>query len=329
MNAVVNSLSVIVEWENADDIPDTTALANLLNLGDRIVEAQDLFTGPATLVMVCDPLKNSRVAFDKAVDAMKERFGNRMVFKILEVPGSEYTDQKIAGAAATDSDIIVFADSDCRYRPTWLRQMLEPFRDPKVDYTHGRNVMMLDDVWGKAAAVYWFYPLEAEVPNGPTFVYFSNLAMRRAAYESYPFPGNPGTRVACAMWTRKLPQTGLRPRPTMATADHPPASGMAAVIAKAVDYGSIDDGRYAARDFGRGARFGRAFLRMLRETARVIKRTPYVAVRLKLNPLVALETAGIGFVYAFVSGFAQMRAALVDRPKTPTVAPIGAPASEH
>lgn len=313
------TIAVIVEWENADDIPETMALSNLLNLGDRIVEARDDYADTATLVMVCDPTKSSRVGFEKAHDAMKARFGNAMAIVPLEVPNSEYTDQKIAGVAASQSDIVVFADSDVRYRSGWLSTMLEPFDDASVDYTTGRNVMMVDDFWGRAAAAYWFYPLESEVPDGPRFTYFSNLAMRRAAYERYPFPGNPGTRVACAIWTRGLGSTGLKLKRTMAIGDHPPALDFGAVVAKAVEYGSIDDGRYAARNFSRPSRFARGFIRLFRESLRVFKRTPFVAWRLGLGPLQFLGILGVGLVYAVVTGVSQMRAALFDSPQTPTV----------
>lgn len=313
------TLAVIVEWENADDIPETMALANLINLGERLVEGGEAYRGAPQLVMACDPEKSSRAGFLKAYDAMKARFGNALALSPLEVPNSEYLDQKIAGVAASSSDIVIFADSDVAYRPDWLARLLAPLSDPAVDYAHGRNVMTTDTIWGRAACVYWFYPMESEVADGPRFVYFSNLAMRRSAYERYPFPGDPGTRVACAMWTRNLPASGLKGRPTMATGDHPPALGFAALVAKAVEYGAIDDGRYAARAFSRGSRFLRGFIRLLRETVGVLKRTPYVSWRLGVRPYEPFAFLGLGLTYAVVTGVSQMTFALTASPKTPRV----------
>lgn len=315
----IGSVAVVVEWENAGSILDETAAANVLNLAERINEAAAFIEGTPTLVMVSDPLVSSRAAYDVVLTRLRQRFANQMSIVAVDSPGGEYTDQKIAGTAASRSDIVVFADSDVNYRPDWLGLLLAPLRDPAVDYAHGRNVMMVDDVWGRAAAVYWFYPLEQEVPEGPTFVYFSNLAIRRSAYQRYPFPGAPGNRVACAMWCRGLPESGLVGRPTMATGDHPPARGMAAVVKKALDYSRIDDGRYVARRLSRPARIFRASVRLLREILHSLKRAPYVAVLLGRGPLDALRCLGIGLVYAVVTGTAQIGVAMAPNPPTPRV----------
>jgi urease gamma subunit len=317
------SVSVVVEWDNAEDIRDGAAMENLMNLGERIVEALDVISGPPRLVVVSDPEVTSRKSIRTVLRQLRQYFGEKFEILSIDAPGGKYTDQKIAGVAATESDIIVFADSDCHYRPKWLCEILAPLRDPDVDFAHGRNVMMVDSFWGKAAAVYWFYPIEAEVPHGPTFVYFSNLAIRRDAYRKHPFPGNPGNRVACAIWVRALPAHDFKGVPTMATADHPPAHGMANVIRKAVDYGRIDDGRYAARNMGRIDRLLRAVVRLFREILHSLKRSAYVGWKLRLNPVTALGTLGVGLVYAVVSGLTQIRAALFESPAIPKVAETG------
>lgn len=314
----LGTLSVVAEWENAGDLADETALANILNLAARILEAKDLVQGTPTLVMVSDPLVSSRVAFERVVDMLRKRYGNQLTIKAIDAPGAEYTDQKHAGVAATDSDILVFADSDCRYNLNWLPQLLAPLSDSAVDYSHGRNVMMTGDIWGQAAAVYWFYPLEQEVPDGPNGIYFSNLAIRRKTYRRHPFPGRPGNRVACNIWIRGILQSGLVGRRTLAKADHPPAYGLAGVYKKAVDYGSIDDGRYVARGFSRPARLARALIRLVREILHSLKRSLYVGYTLRLNPLRVLATLGIGLLYAVVTGLSQIRAALFDNPPVPS-----------
>jgi len=319
-NGNLGTLTVIAEWENAEDLADQTALANILNLAERIVEVRDIVAGKPGFVMVSDPLVSNAAAFGKVLSELCKQYGEKLAITSLDCPGGEYTDQKIAGVAATDSDIIAFADSDCRYHRDWLRTLLAPLANPDIDYAHGRNIMMVDSIWGQAAAVYWFYPLAQEVPDGPTFVYFSNLAFRRSAYLRYPFPGNPGNRVACAMWTRGLEASGLRGCKTMATADHPPAYGLGNVVRNAIDYSKIDDGRYAARNFGRGARVGRATLRLLREVLHSAKRCVYVGVVLRLNPLRVLQTLGIGLVYSLVTGIVQIGVAMFHTPQIPSVA---------
>lgn len=315
------SVSIVVEWENAGNILDRTAMANLVNLADRVVEARDEVNVTFQLVVVNDPEASSHAVFEAVVEQLRRDFGDKINILPIDSPNAKYVDQKISGVDATDSDIIVFADSDCDYRPGWLVEILAPFGNADVDFTYGRNVMMVDSFWGKAAAVYWFYPIEAELPNRQTFLYFNNFAISRDAYRKHPFPGDPGNRVACAIWVRGIVDHGLTGEPTTAMVEHPPAYGMSGVLRRAIDYGHIDDGRYVARRMGRGARLLRAIIRLIREILHTLRRCIYVGWKLRLSPVTVLGTVAVGLVYAVVSGLTQIWAALFESPAVPKVAP--------
>lgn len=318
----IGHIAVVSEWENAGAVPDETALKNICTLGERIVEASQFYSGVASLVMVSDPQVNSQAGFETALQEMRRRFSGRLDIVAVSAPGARYIDQKIAGIGAVDSDVIVFADSDCNYRPGWLGQLLAPLQDSGVDYSHGRNMMMTDTIWGQAAAAYWFYPMEVEVPSGPNAIYFSNLAIRRSSYARHPFPGNPGNRVACAMWLRGLNAAGLKGVKTLAGADHPPSYGLRDVFLKAIEYGTIDDSRYVARGMGRGARLGRAAIRLVREILHTLKRSFYVAATLKLSPLRIPAILGIGLVYSVTTGVTQIWSAAFANPPIPKPKPV-------
>lgn len=318
-----SSVSVVVEWENAGDIPDRAAMENLVNLADRIIEARAVIDGIPQLAVVNDPEVSSHASFEAVLKRLQKDFADKIEILPISSAGAKYMDQKIAGVAATKSDVIVFADSDCHYRPNWLVEILAPLANADVDFAYGRNVMMVDSFWGKAAAAYWFYPIEAELSHRLNFVYFNNLAIRRDAYRKHPFPGNPGNRLACAIWTRGIPAHDLKGVRTIATADHPPAYGISGVLRRAVEYGRIDDGRYAARNMGRINRLLRAAIRLVREILHSIKRSVYVGWKLGLGPVTILGTLGVGLIYAVVSGMTQIRAAIFESPAIPTVAAVG------
>lgn len=318
----IGRLAVISEWDNASAVPDKTALQNILTLGERILEASGICLGKSALVMVNDPENSSQAGFENALARVRERFLDQIDIIAVNAPGARYIDQKIAGIAAVDSDVIVLADSDCNYRPDWLLQLLSPLKDERVDYSHGRNMMMVDTIWGQAAAVYWFYPIEQEVPDGPNAIFFSNLAIRRSAYQSYPFPGNPGNRVACAMWVRGIGASGLRGVRTLAGADHPPSYGLRDVFMKALEYGTIDDSRYVVREMGRGSRLLRALIRLVREILHTLKRSVYVSLTLGLSPLRFVKILGIGLVYSVTTGVSQVISAMFRNPAVPRANPL-------
>lgn len=291
--AAIGTVSVVAEWENAGKLVESTTLANILNLAERILEAENLIAGRPTLVMVSDPLVNSRSAFDETVARLKQGLGDRLRIETVDAPHGEYVDQKIAGLNATASDIVVFVDSDCAYQPGWLAAMIEPLRDGAVDFAYGRVYMTTDDIWGQAAAIYWFYPCLGELQGPAPAVIFNSLAIRRSAYRRHPFPSRPGNRVACAVWTYGLRSGVLNGVGTFATTGHPPARGLAAVLASAVAHGFIDDSRYVARGYGRPARLFFAVVRLIREILHTLKRSVYVAVKLRLDPLRAVGSGPV------------------------------------
>jgi hypothetical protein len=316
----VGTVSIVLEWENAADCPDETTLNNVRGLADRIVEASSFIDGRPILVIASDPHASSRAAFEAVVSESRSSHSGRLDVVALDTPNARYVDQKAAGLAATDSDIIVFADSDCVYHENWLVNLLAPLADPASDFSFGRNFMMIDDLWGQAALVYWFYPVAHEPPPPKSGVYFNNFAIRRRAYSRHPFPVRPGSRLACAIWCRGLPASGLKGVAVpAATADHPPPCGLRGVYARAIEYGRIDDGRYAARGFGRAPRFGRAMIRLIRVTSRSLRRGPSVAFKLRLGPVRILSMISVALMYAITTGLTQVRAALLETPEIPAV----------
>jgi len=325
VNEATLTLSVVVEWENAARQLEATALANVMNIAERILEGKNAFAGMPDLVMVSDPLVNSRAAFDQAVLQLRTKYGHQLRVITVDAPDGQYIDQKIAGIAATDSEVIVFLDSDCWYQPGWVESMIDPFYDPSVDFTFGRASMMSDDIWGQAAAIYWFYPISQELSGPATAVVFNSLAIKRTAYCRHPFPSQPGDRVAMSVWTFGLRTGALNGRGTLATAHHPPAVGTRSVIRSAVAHGYVDDSRYSARRYGRPLRLLFALNRLFREILHTIKRSGYVAIKLRLNPVRGLIVFGISLLYSVTTGLAQIWFALFSSPPTPTVAVGPAP----
>lgn len=314
----MHPVSVVVEWENANLYPSDAAVMNIERLAGQVAAASARWHARTPFVIVYDPTKSNSEGARHLCERLTAAHGNAIDVRPLELEGGGYTDQKIAGIHAAPADIYVFADCDCKYGDDWFESILAPVLAGDAEYAYGRNIMDTSTIWGLAAAVFWFYPLEADVPNGPREPYFSNLAVRRTAYARYPFFGNPGHREACAMWSSTVQRTDLKGQRLLLKALHPPpAENLTDLLTHARIYGRIDDALASARGRGRAARIGlvlsRMFWRLIRIPARLIR----VARLERARPRQIVAMAGLSVLYILTTTLSRFGWALTSTHKTP------------
>jgi cellulose synthase/poly-beta-1,6-N-acetylglucosamine synthase-like glycosyltransferase len=102
------------------------------------------------------------VACDGCTDATAEQARQAGADLVLELPrGGKIRAQDAAVEAAT-GEIVAFSDANSRWRPDALRELLEPFADPRVGYVCGQ-VRFLQGASGREASnqegVYWRYEM--------------------------------------------------------------------------------------------------------------------------------------------------------------------------
>jgi glycosyltransferase involved in cell wall biosynthesis len=110
--------------------------------------------------------------------------------QLVPTRGLRYFSLKNEGARRAKGDILLFADSDCLPEPDWLRELLEAFRDPRVDIVTGNSYVDRDTFYAKTFAAGWYFP--PRLPDGPLTpvptTFANTLAVRRPLFERYPFP---------------------------------------------------------------------------------------------------------------------------------------------
>lgn len=300
-------VAVVIEWENADSYPSDDAIANVERLTDQIARGSHRWNSHVPIRVVYDPDKSSASGARHLCERLQARHPDALDVAPVEQRGGGYTGQKIAGVHAADAETYVFADCDCVYDEDWFETILAPVLDGKADYAFGRNIMDTSTIWGLAAAVFWFYPLEADVPNGPPEPYFSNLVLSRRAYAAYPFFGDPGHREAAAMWSSTIQRQNPHGARLLTKAYHPPPGfNMPDLMAHARAYGRIDDALAAARGYSRLSRIGMSLGRIFRRLARVPARTARVARLEHARSGQVAAMVGISVAYILATGVSRL-----------------------
>ncbi len=100
-----------------------------------------------------------------------------------EARTGSYGALKASAAAATNGDVVVFADSDCTYDSGWLDALLAPFADPAVVGVTGETGIRVRGAYSLAVAVTFNFPgMSRDEDPAPSERYWANnVALRREA----------------------------------------------------------------------------------------------------------------------------------------------------
>jgi glycosyltransferase involved in cell wall biosynthesis len=184
------------------------------------------FEGSIELVVVFDDREVDGATLRAIVDEYVPRGVPR---RFIGRAGSRYYEQKNAGAAAAEGDVVVFVDSDTIPEPGWLRELLRPFDDPAVEVVAGATYTNYRTVPDKAFAVTWNFPLRPD--DGPihSTVHFNAncVAFRRATWAEHPFPEDARFRGQCHSLALELAANGIPVLANpLARVAHPPPKGI-------------------------------------------------------------------------------------------------------
>jgi hypothetical protein len=199
--------------------------------------------------------------------------------RLIAAPGCRYYELKNRGAVAATGDVIVFADSDVIPEPDWLRQLIAPYADPRVNVVAGSSYIATDSLYSCAFALAWFFPLrESSEKLQETKAFFANnVALRRDVFLRHPFPPMDGcARGACILAARDLASEGISIRQsTGARVCHPAPFGARNFVNRAIAHGrdSVLLARscgpaWAATGVGSLARVAKYVVRSLYRTVR-------------------------------------------------------------
>lgn len=285
------SFSIVVETENL-------AVTEMLGL-ERCLDslaAQDPSPAIAQEVLLIE----SGDTDERLLERLQARFPWLQVMRVRDQ--SSYYGAKMAGARAAGGDIVLFADSDCVYRPGWIRGMLAPFAArPDIAVVAGETAIGGSGPFALAASISFFfdgYSDETEIYRSRSY-YFNNVAFRRAFLLEHPIELDlPLYRGHCSVHARTLAAAGYDVwRQPLARAEHAPPEGLSTIVWRYLLTGrdiaitrKLTAGRTGAG--GASGKWGKLARRIRGSVAHDPRRALWLPVALPL----ALAT--IGLIYA-------------------------------
>jgi hypothetical protein len=246
---------------------------------------------PATAVAFLDALDRraellvvsgdgSAVAVEKTVRA---RVPQSLDLQFLTAEGLEYYPLKNYAARRAHGDLLLFMDSDVLPDEGWLAHLIGSFAQPEVDVVCAQTYVAACDLYTRAFALGWTYPLKDESGDfriQPGKFYANTIAFRTEVFRQTEFPPvGRKTRGATAQLRKDFDRLGINIWENLkAAVDHPPPANLQHLVVRAIAHGR-DHYMYRSerrdvhglkRSLGLAAtRFGRATARTWRDGQRL------------------------------------------------------------
>lgn len=290
------SVTIVIEWENAKRSDVARPLGMLRALYCQLREMQTFRSRPE-IRLLYDSAKIERALIERLMSEASGGAPWPADVVLFPVAGMRYYEQKNRGALGARTDVILFLDSDVIPETDWLRSLVESFRDPRVSVVGGGTYVALDDLLGKAFALFWFFPLREEGNElAATDSFFANnVAFRREVFEKLSFPDAVVYRGRCSLLAGELRDRGVRIfRHRGARVSHPPPKGIRHFVLRALCEGHDEIALGASRPGGSARLAFRSFLEK-------IAGLPWAVLgrheRVQLGVSGALASLGIGYAY--------------------------------
>ena len=313
--------TIIIEWENVRLSELGRSRAMLAQLREQVDQLRQLRPGPSAtpeqafvsrfrdveVMVLYDDEELDGAAVAKIIAETLDSSGPALPLQLLPATGRRYYQLKNFGVERAAGDVIVFLDSDVVPEDGWLHHLLASFADPEVQVVGSDVYIDPKDLYGKAFALGWFFPLRApDETLRPAHDFFANsVAFRREIIAEHPFPTLDGaSRGACASLARTLRENGVTIYQNRAAhLSHPPPNGMKHFVVRALAEGRdyvMFDGMTAAT---RGSLLGRmrkplAHFRHL--STRALRSITRSRSRVDLSPAGVPVAAGIMLTYYVV-----------------------------
>lgn len=199
-------VALVLETHNlrGADADEATIVASLSRLLAHLAKQTYGLAKLAQLVITHDgPL-------EKHGDTLSSAAG-RAVSLVALTAKDDYYAGKNRGFAATDADVVVFADSDCWPDLGWLAALVAPLREEGVQVAAGRTTYR-EGLLGAAATTIDFMYFTDGARWTKNF-YANNVAFSRAVFEAHPFPAGPDLyRGNCQLLGMQLAEAGVKVR---------------------------------------------------------------------------------------------------------------------
>lgn len=162
-----NTISFVLEWENANRLEAEEALGFLHDLIDRIGSYSLRHPNRRTRIAVLFDHDVSGEMVERIAGKCRNQFEPEDIV-LLTCKGVPYYSMKMVAAYHTDSEILVYCDSDCIYVDDWIELITQPLLAGAAELVYGTSYASIGQTWKeRASALSWFFAVDGL--NDPTW----------------------------------------------------------------------------------------------------------------------------------------------------------------
>jgi hypothetical protein len=253
-------VTIIIEWENAIDVEDKWAQRAMASFETELARCHNMMQQKPRVIYLYDSSAVEEKTIRNTVALAAPRLAELAEVEFLPAPGMTYYKLKNYGVQKTETELVIFLDSDAGPQPGWLEGLTRPFaQDREIMAVGGFTVLGFEDLLSKTMALSWIFNIASERQQTVRRkkIHANNAAFRTTFMKANPFPNLDGTfKKSCGFWLRDIDKRGFK---WLRTADamtvHAPHPGGKFIIWRAWTTGMDRD--FQAYHTVTGTRVGR------------------------------------------------------------------------
>lgn len=230
-------VTIIIEWENAIDVEDKWTQRAMSSFESELDRCHNMMSTKPRVMYLYDSGAVDEKAIRKTIASAAPRLGELADVELVPTPGLTYYKLKNYGVQKTNTDLVIFLDSDAGPQPGWLAGLLKPFADPEVMAVGGFTVLGHEDLLSRTMALSWIFnlPSERDVTVKRHKIHANNAAFRTDFFKANPFPDLEGAfKKQCGFWLRDISKRGFKwTRTADAMTIHAPHPGGSFIVWRA------------------------------------------------------------------------------------------------
>jgi hypothetical protein len=229
-------ITILIEWENAEDVADFWVRKALVAFQDELERHHNKFDQPPRVIYLYDRItvKDSDIMGFLTKHAPK--LPSLCTLQFEPTDGMSYYKLKNHGVSLTKTDIVVMLDSDAGPEPDWLPNLLAPLKDPEVMAVGGFTTMGSNDLLSRTMALAWIFnlPSEHQETAERRKIHANNCAFRTDFFRKHPWPDLPTFKKQCGFWIRDIEARKIKwVRTAEAVTVHAPQPGIPFLVWRA------------------------------------------------------------------------------------------------
>jgi len=227
--AKLPAVTILIEWENAQDVEDFWIRRALAALQEELEACQNGMSVKPVVMYLFNARVVDEAHIRREIAIAAPQLEQLCTLQIVPTSGLTYYKLKNHGVTLTRTELVAMLDSDAAPQKGWLSSLLKPFADPQVMAVGGFTVLGYNNLVSRVMALVWIFDLRSE--RAQTLerqkIHANNCAFRTDFFRVHPWPDLPTFKKQCGFWIRDIEKRGVKwVRSADAMTVHAPQPGL-------------------------------------------------------------------------------------------------------